>query len=123
MAEARRFVNYSVAGVAATSVHYLVLIASVEWLHRPAWQGVLSGALTGALVGYGLNHRFTFRSMQLHRIALPRFATVALAAALLQVLVVDIATELLDWYYLAAQMLATALALATSFIVNRRWTF
>lgn len=122
-AEARRFVGYSFAGAVATSVHYVVLIASVELLHGPVWQGVLAGALAGAIVGYGLNHRFTFRSMQLHRVALPRFAAVALAGALLQILLVDVGTELLGWHYLAAQLFATATALAMTFVVNRQWTF
>ena len=123
MLEARQFVNYSAAGAVATVIHYLVLVVLVELVHRPAWQGALSGAVVGAIVGYGLNHRITFRSSKLHRVALPRFAAVALTGIVLQVVVVAVGTELFRWHYIAAQLAATAVALLATFVMNRQWTF
>lgn len=123
MLEARQFVNYSVAGAIATAVHYVVLLILVELLRRPAWLGALSGAVVGAIVGYGLNHRITFRSSKLHRVALPRFAAVALTGIVLQVVIVAVGTELFRWHYIAAQLVATAAALVATFVMNRQWTF
>lgn len=123
MLPARQFASYSAAGAVATSVHYAALICFVELFGRPAWQGAVFGALLGAVVGYSLNHQVTFRSSQLHRVALPRFAAVALTGIVLQGLVVGVATGLFTLHYLVAQLVATAIALFATFLMNRQWTF
>jgi putative flippase GtrA len=46
-----------------------------------------------------------------------------LTGIVLQGLVVGVATGLFAWHYIAAQLAATAVALCTTFLMNRQWTF
>jgi putative flippase GtrA len=118
-----QFLRYVLAGATGTAVHYALLIVLVQLASVGAVAATTAGAVSGALVNYRLNHRFTFESDQPHKHALPRFALVALLGIAINAAVVAL---LLPWvvpYYLLAQVAATGVVLITGFAVNRAWTF
>ncbi|MGF1445347.1 MAG: GtrA family protein [Pikeienuella sp.] len=120
---ARQFVRFVGVGAIATAAHYALLIGLVT-------AGVLSpvpasaaGAVLGALVSYGLNRRYTFRSSRAHAAALPRFLTVAALAFLANLCLMVLLHSLAGLPYLLAQMLTTGLVLGLTFTLNRAWSF
>ncbi len=117
------FFRYSLVGLLATCVHYVVLLVLVELAGASAASSAAIGATFGALAAYAGNHRFTFSSRASHGQALPRFVVVAAFGAIASGSIVWAGTELLRVHYLMAQMVATALILWTGFLLNRRWTF
>jgi len=118
----RQLMRYATVGVAATLVHYLLLVACVEIAHWKAWIASGYGAAMGAQVAYLGNRWFTFA----HRGSLPaswmRFQILALLGAALGMAIVALAVHL-QMYYLLAQMLATVLVMGFTFTLNRYWTF
>ncbi|MBS0326061.1 MAG: GtrA family protein [Proteobacteria bacterium] len=119
----RQFFRYAAAGAIGTAVQYAILVALVESLQVQAVAASTIGAVAGAFVNYGLNHRYTFGSDAPHARALPRFAATALAGIALNAAVVALLVSAARTNYLAAQVVATAAVLAFTFLGNRRWTF
>jgi putative flippase GtrA len=70
-----------------------------------------------------LNYRFTFRSTQRHRVAIPRFLGVAAAGMLVNSLIMALLTRGIGWHYLVAQVISTGIVLLSNFVGNRLWTF
>jgi putative flippase GtrA len=120
---APQFVRYAGAGAIGTGAHYAVLIALVQLAGTGAVAASTVGAVAGALVNYGLNHRYTFASRRAHAQALPRFAAVALAGIALNALVLAATLAAFDPPYLVAQVVATAAVLLAGYVANRAWTF
>jgi putative flippase GtrA len=121
--ESQLFACYLLTGVAATAVHYALLVAMVELAGLPAAPSAAFGATAGALVAYAANRRYTFPGSTPHGRALPRFLVVAAIGAAANGSIVWAGTELLYMHYLAAQLAATALVVWSGFTPNRRWTF
>ena len=84
---APQFVRYAGAGAIGTAAHYALLIGLVQLAHMGAVAASTAGAVTGALVNYALNHRYTFASARRHRDAMPRFLLVAILGIALNALV------------------------------------
>ncbi|MBL8226717.1 MAG: GtrA family protein [Chromatiales bacterium] len=123
LATAGMFSRYALVGIAATAVHYCMLMGMVElWGANPAPAAAV-GAGSGALAAYIGNRRVTFASQAAHRRVLPRFLVVAAVGALLSGTIVWTGTTLLSLPYLIPQLLATALVLGGGFALNRQWTF
>jgi len=118
-----QFITYAGVGSVGTLAHYLLLLLLVEGIGVSPYQGAIAGFLLGALVNYQLNHRFTFRSTQQHRDALPKFLFVVAIGVLFTGALMAWATERLNIHYLIAQLITTALLLIFTFAVNRLWTF
>lgn len=118
----QRFLRYGAVGSVATALHYAVLVACVEKLDWPAWLGSGLGALVGAQFAYLGNRHYTFA----HRGAIAeswlKFQGTALLGALLGMAVVAMAVRL-GLHYVLAQVIATGLALALTYAVNRSWSF
>ena len=118
-----QFIKYAATGAVGTALHYVLLFGLVEGPGVDAVAASTCGAVAGALVNYGLNYRYTFRSSRQHRVSLLRFGVVSIAGVLVNALVVAAGTALFGWYYLAAQVVATGVVLSGAFAVNRVWTF
>src|SRR6185437_11708519 len=73
----KQFGRYAGIGVVGTAVHYSVMAFLVEALRSGVVSSATFGFVLGALVNYVLNRRFTFTSDARHRIALPKYLTVA----------------------------------------------
>lgn len=118
-----QFLSFALVGVLGTAAHFLVLYTLVAQLDLGPLLASSVGAVTGALVNYGLNHRLTFRSRKRHRDALPRFIAVAAGGWLLNGLLMAMLLSRLDIHYLLVQVIVTSLVLVWNFIANRFWTF
>lgn len=117
-----QFARFGGVGAVGTACHYLVLLALVEGFAVGPVLASTCGAVTGALVNYVLNRRFTFASTRPHREALPRFMAVAVAGFALNAILMA-ALLAPGLHYFAAQLGATAAVLVFNFVVNRAWTF
>ena len=118
-----QFLRFTAVGIAGTTVHYGVLIMTVQWLGIPAVAGSSIGLLLGALTNYLFNYRFTFRSKRRHREAVPRFYAVAAAGFVLNGLILTFLMSFWNLYYLWSQIVATAIVLLWNFSANFIWTF
>ena len=83
IAEARRFLSYGIAGLAATASHYATMMGLVWAMGGREVLASSLGFIVGALVKYPLNYWLVFASRQHHRVAVPRFViSLALSFAL-----------------------------------------
>jgi putative flippase GtrA len=117
-----QFAKFAVAGGLGTGLHYLVLVALVSLAGMPPGRAAFAGAAAGACLVYVLNHRYTFASGQGHAQALPRFAALAVAGALLNGMLVGLLSAA-GLHFLLAQVIATAAILVINFIVSKLWIF
>jgi putative flippase GtrA len=118
----RHFIRYTAVGAIATALHYLLLIACVEWGRWPAYIASGFGAVVGAQVAYAGNRWFTFAHTGALRASWPRFQATALIGALIGMAVVALGVRL-GVHYVLAQIAATLLSLVLTFAINRVWTF
>jgi putative flippase GtrA len=118
----RQFIRYSSVGAVATAVHYLVLVACVEYVGLAPWLASGLGAATGAQIAFLGNRWYTFVHNAEIRTSWLRFQATALVGALIGMAVVAVSVRL-GLHYLLAQMLATGLMLVLTFLINRAWTF
>ncbi len=116
-----RVFRYAAAGGAATGVHYAVLAALV-WSGLPAPAATASGSAVGALVHYGISARHVFGQDMGTRSA-ATFAGVALLTAALNAGLVWCWHNNLGFALAWAQLGATAVSFAFSFVLNDLWTF
>lgn len=114
--------RYSLAGSIATLAHYIALVIAVESSTLPPALAALLGATTGAMIGYEINRRYTFKSRHPRHRTMARFALVALIGAAISTFVVWAGASL-GIHYLAAQAVASLLTLGMTFLINSTWTF
>lgn len=118
----KRLLRYTLIGVVATAVHYLLLVLCVEAFEWRAWPASGLGAVVGAQVAYYGNRRITFAYRGGYGKSWVRFQLTAIAGALQGMVVVGIVVAL-GLHYLVGQVLATLAGLLLTFAINRRWTF
>ena len=115
---ARQFSRFLAVGVATTVVHYGVLVALVEtWAINPVW-ATTAGFVTAVLFSYLLNRRYTFEELPgFHSGLLKYYAAVSVGLFLNA----GSMALLTAWgiYYLAAQIIASGVALAWNFLAAR----
>jgi putative flippase GtrA len=114
--------RFALAGGAGTASHYLLLLVLVSLAGIHPGRAAFMGAAVGACVVYLLNRRYTFASSRSHAAALPRFALVATAGAVLNGVLVGLLSAA-GLYFLLAQVLATIAILGINFIVSKWWIF
>jgi putative flippase GtrA len=119
----RQFTAFALVGVAATALHYAVLVALVELAQWRAVPAALAGYVVGGIVSYILNRRHTFASERPHAQATWRFALVALIGFCLTWVFMRVFVERLGAPYPLAQVVTTGIVLFWSYIANRLWTF
>ena len=117
-----QFASFVIVGGAGTAVHYLALVALVGAALAPPGIAAAIGAALGAVVNYGLNHRFTFAGAGPHRTALPRFLALAVSGMFLNGVIVGMLSSA-ALHFLAAQVVATCSILFLNFFVSKKWIF
>lgn len=115
------FTKYTFVGAFATFIHYAIFLISIHFFSSIPWKATMFGAAGGALIAYILNYHHTFLSHAKHSVLLPKFLIVASFGVLIQTLIVAIFTPQI--HYLLAQLIATAVGLILTFMINRFWTF
>jgi len=110
-------------GGICTGIQYIILIVLVNWT---AFSVVLAsgfGFSISTLVNYFLSRSFTFRSNVPHRMAFPKFISVAVTGLLSNTVLMMLFYGLLGIYYLLSQIITTGLVMIMNYLVNRYWSF
>ncbi len=118
-----RVATFGIVGVVGTLVHYSALVLLVETGLLDAVAATTIGFALGAIVNYLLNYRYTFNSTKPHRDAGPKFALIATATGLVNILMVYAGVDSLGFNYLLVQVVATATVFILNFVLNSLWTF
>ncbi len=119
----KQFVTFTGVGAIGTAGHYLVLIVLASVVGISPVVATTCGFIVGAIINYQLNYIYTFKSDAPHRTALPKFFTVALIGAGINMAIIYWGTELLGIHYLLMQLVATGVVLLWNFLINRVWTY
>lgn len=117
-----QFVKFASVGALGTALHYAVLIFLVSILDAAPWFGAVLGAISGALLNYFMNQRYTFGNRNSHARAFPRFV---LATALTTFANGAIVKLLVDetLHYLISQVIATSVILVLNYFASRFWIY
>ena len=99
------------------------LVALVEGGIASALPASVVGFIVGAVINYFLNYRFTFKSNKSHKEAMSKFFIVAAIGAMINTALMYVGLNLLQVYYLLAQIVATGIVLLWNFTANKLWTF
>lgn len=119
----QRFLAFTGVGAVGTLAHYLMLLLLVEGLGRGPNAGTAVGFIVGAVVNYSLNYKFTFRSDARHRVALPKFLTIAVVGFCINAVIMRLGITWLAFHYMLVQLFATGVVLIWNFAGNLLWTF
>lgn len=117
-----RIVRYGLVGAVGTLAHYAILVGAVSLHLATPVAASMAGAVVGAIVNYVLNAKYTFHHKG-HAQALPKFALIAIAGALMNGALMKILIDTLGLHYLVAQVLATLIVLGLTYTANSLWTF
>ena len=118
-----KFARFAAVGGVATILQYLILVLLVEIVHLDAVLASAFGFAASSVLNYRLNYSFTFSSNLSHRSAFPKFLATAFGGLLLNTVTIYVLINVLGFYYLAGQLLATAVTLIWNFAINTVWTF
>jgi putative flippase GtrA len=116
------WLRYAAVGVVATAAHYLLLWTAVERGHWPPPLAAGAGAALGAQIAFVGNRWFTFVHRGPWLPAWWRFQATALLGGATSMGVVALG-GVVGLHYLLAQVVATLLAMALTYAVNRHWAF
>jgi putative flippase GtrA len=115
-------VRYGLVGAVGTLAQYAILIGVVSAHIATPVVASTAGAVIGAIINYILNAKYTFNHTG-HAQALPKFALIAIAGALVNGVLMKILIYSAGINYIIAQILATLLVLALTYTMNSMWTF
>ena len=119
----QQFVRFALVGAGGTTGHYIVLLTLVELgIAAPVLASTI-GFMTGAVINYFLNHKYTFKSTVRHRWGLPKFLAIASVGMMLNTSIMAWLRTQFDLQYVLAQIVATLAVLVWAFVGNRAWTF
>ena len=117
-----RIVRYGLVGAVGTLAQYAILVAAVSTHVATPVAASMAGAVVGAIINYILNAKYTFQHTG-HAQALPKFAIIAIAGALMNGGLMKVMISYIGLNYLAAQVLATLIVLGVTYSANSLWTF
>lgn len=119
----RQFLRFAVVGVVSAVAHFAVLIALRRRFEISAALASTGGFVTGAVVNYALNYRYTFNSSARHYDAFVKFISVALVGLGLNAGIMHLLADRFAVPDLPAQAISMSLVLIWSFTGNRVFTF
>jgi putative flippase GtrA len=119
----QRFLTYTVVGVVASLVHYLLLILQVEAFRMPPLAASTLAFIGGALMSYALNSTITFGDRRNTSWPLVKFLAIASIGLALNGFFMGAIMSAFRVHYLIAQAAATAIVLLWNFGGNFLWTF
>ena len=118
----QQFVRFACVGLAATGVHYAILIALVEiWQIGPVVATTM-GFAAGAFVSYVVNRRYTFKAAGQFGPGLAKYYGVMSVGLVLNAIIVAVLSGG-GLPYLVAQVIATGAVLIWNFLTARLVVF
>lgn len=118
-----KFIKFLGVGGAATLIQYGILIALVEGLQTNAVVASTVGYVISGIFNYTLNYYFTFSSEARHTLAAAKFIIVALIGLALNSSLVYLLADILEVYYIAAQIVATLVVVIWNYVGHKHWTY
>jgi putative flippase GtrA len=115
--------SYLWVSILGTAAHFSLMALLVQRVDLNPVGASFCGAVFGATVIYWLNFHVTFRSTTPHQRALVRFAAMATAGALINMMVLTLALDGWGWPLVLSQVLATAMQFIFGFFVSRLWIY
>ncbi|CAM2139330.1 membrane protein of unknown function [Pararobbsia alpina] len=122
-ADIQRFVGYAGVGASGTAIQYVVVAVLVEAGLFGIVPAACLGTTAGAIVNYGLNCRYVFRTRIVHWLTAPRFFSVALLGVVLNGALMALLVERMNMPWFAAQCAATACVMPLTYIASAVWAF
>jgi putative flippase GtrA len=119
----KRFFWYTLLGGIGTGTHYFIFVLLVNYANLGPKYATMMSFTVGVSINYVLNYTYTFKSNHAHHVTLSKFFVVAVMGFFLNVGVVWLTVDGLNWHYLIGQFAATAIVLFWSFGINCVWTF
>lgn len=119
----QRLPGYAGASIVGTGAHYLLFLLLVRGFSVDVVLASTLGAVLGAVIIYLLNYFFIFKSGKKHLETASKFTLVAILSVLLNSLFLNAVIDSFALHYLFAQVLATLVVFALSYMINRIWTF
>lgn len=117
------FFRFSLIGMAATLIHYAILLTLVETAGLGEVLSSSVGFACSSVFNYFANYHLNFRSRKAHRTAYPKFLAIALCGLGLNGVILDLGIDILHLHYLFAQILTTGVVLFWNFSGNYFWSF
>lgn len=118
-----KFIGFAGTGAIATAIQYAILIALRESMGVDAVYASACGYAIAAVANYLMKYHWVFDSDEHHHVAGPKYAVVSLSGLTLNTLLMYLGTQILDIYYLLAQVAVTGIVLIWNFTLNGIWTF
>lgn len=119
----KKFVGFAGVGAVATAIQYLILIVLKELAGVPAVVASATSYAISSALNYLMKYHWVFASDAKHRSTAPRYALISGIGLSLNTFLMYLGTEVLGWYYLLVQVLATGLVLLWNFFASAFWTF
>jgi putative flippase GtrA len=118
----QQFLRFACVGLAATVVHFAILITLVEiWHFGPVFATTI-GFAVGALISYALNRRYTFGPTGQFGLGLAKYYGALSVGLLLNGIIVGVLSGA-GLPYLVAQGIATGTVLIWNFLTARLLVF
>ena len=118
-----RVVRYGLAGLFATAVYFVAVMALVEGVHLAAVPSAAIATLIVMVTSYAVNRAWVFDASRPHTSSFPRFAAATGLSVVLNTGLMHVAVKVLAWPYLAGVVLTTAIVPPVNFVVNYLWSF
>ena len=120
----RQALFYGAVGGIGTLGHYTILAALVEFFGVSPVLASSLGFILGAIINHELNRILVFPTTANNRwVTFSRFMMIAALGFLVNVSVMAGLTVVGELHYFAAQIIATGAVFASTFILNKIWTF
>lgn len=118
-----QLIGFAGVGAVGTACHWIALLILVRVGSLEPVTASIIGSIIGAITNYVLSYHFVFRSDKQHCLIIPRFFLVAALGALINAVCMYLGVERLGFHYFHAQIVSTAIAFLSNYVLNRIWTF
>jgi putative flippase GtrA len=115
--------KYFVVGGLGTITHLSLLYATVEYLSFEPLVGSSVVFIWVVIQSYLLNKNWTFENNSKHTSTLPRYLVVSGIGFLSNLLLRYLMINVLELWYMLAQILTVTVIPAMNFLLNKYWTF
>lgn len=119
----RSAVTFLAVGGGATALHYLLAVSVFYIFGTTLMWASAFGFVLSAVANYLLNRRLTFRSLQSHADAAPRFVVTAVAGLLINCLLLFFFGNVLEWHPVVSQLFSTLGVLIWNYSISGFWIF
>lgn len=117
------FSKYAAVGVLGTVTHLSLLYVFVEWFGIPPLPATSIAFVWVGLQSYLLSKTWVFDSDSSHATSLPRFIIVSLTGFFGNLGIMYLLINILDFWYMGAQMVTILVIPPMNYLMNRYWTF